>query len=290
MASVGWLGVEIFFVISGFVIPYSMVKNGYQLRNFPGFLGRRLLRLEPPYLLSMLVVLVLNYLSTLSSLYQGTGFVFDPVQLGLHLGYLIAFIPGYDWLIPVYWSLAIEFQYYLIVGLLFGLINHRHLLGFWAGALGLLLLALVLPNDKLFFHYSPYFVLGFGLFRKLERGLSDLHFYGLMALALGLIYYQTGIQTTLAALFPCLLIRFAPSWNPQPLRFLGMISYSLYLLHLPLGGRVINLSERLVAGDWGRVGMVGVAFVVAVVAAYGFYWVIEKPAMGWSKRWGYQNN
>ena len=44
VASVGWLGVEIFFVISGFVIPYSMAKNGYQLRNFGGFLGRRLLR------------------------------------------------------------------------------------------------------------------------------------------------------------------------------------------------------------------------------------------------------
>ena len=41
VASVGWLGVEIFFVISGFVIPYSMAKNGYQLRNFGGFLGRR---------------------------------------------------------------------------------------------------------------------------------------------------------------------------------------------------------------------------------------------------------
>ena len=210
VASVGWLGVEIFFVISGFVIPYSMYKNGYQLHSFPRFLLRRLLRLEPPYLLSMVIVLVLNYLSALSSLYQGPGFVFDPVQLGLHLGYLIAFVPGYDWLTPVYWSLAIEFQYYLIVGLLFGLINHRHVLWFWAGALGLLLLALAFPNDKLFFHYSPYFVLGFGLFRKLERGLPDLHFYGLATLALGLIYFQTGLQTTLAALFPCLLILFAP--------------------------------------------------------------------------------
>jgi len=262
VASNGWLGVEIFFVISGFVVPYSMYKNGYQLLNFPRFLLRRLLRLEPPYLLSIIGVLILNYLATLTSIYRGQDFVLDPIQISLHAGYLIAFFPGYNWLNPAYWTLAIEFQYYFILGLLFVLINHRLLAFFWSGSLVLLLLSFIVSSDRHFFHYSPYFVLGFVLFRKLERGLPELHFYSLSLMVFGLIYYQKGIDTLLASLVPFLLIRFVPDWNPKPLKFLGMISYSMYLLHGPFAGRIINLSTRFVVGDSLRIGIVVIAFIL----------------------------
>src|SRR5262245_6522000 len=47
----GFLGVEIFFVISGFVIPYSMIRGGYRVRSDWGrFIAKRILRLDPPYL------------------------------------------------------------------------------------------------------------------------------------------------------------------------------------------------------------------------------------------------
>ena len=45
--SLGWLGVEAFFVISGFIIPYSLHRSGYTLRDFPNFMLRRIVRLEP---------------------------------------------------------------------------------------------------------------------------------------------------------------------------------------------------------------------------------------------------
>ena len=48
-------------------------------------------------------------------------------QLLLHLGYLNAFF-NYDWSVALYWTLAIEFQFYLSIGLLFPLISHRSLL------------------------------------------------------------------------------------------------------------------------------------------------------------------
>jgi peptidoglycan/LPS O-acetylase OafA/YrhL len=56
--SFGSLGVQIFFVISGFIIPYSMYRAGYQSQNKGRFLAKRLLRLEPPYLASLALALV----------------------------------------------------------------------------------------------------------------------------------------------------------------------------------------------------------------------------------------
>ena len=54
--SYGWLGVEVFFVISGFVIPYSLDRAGYRLRDYPRFVAKRLVRLDPPYLAAVAAI------------------------------------------------------------------------------------------------------------------------------------------------------------------------------------------------------------------------------------------
>ena len=46
----GFMGVQVFFVVSGFVIPYALHRAHYELPQFPRFLAKRLLRLHPPYL------------------------------------------------------------------------------------------------------------------------------------------------------------------------------------------------------------------------------------------------
>ena len=54
----GYLGVEAFFVISGFIIPYAMDLRHYRLgRDSFAFIGRRIIRLEPPYVMSVLLIL-----------------------------------------------------------------------------------------------------------------------------------------------------------------------------------------------------------------------------------------
>ncbi|WP_461147988.1 acyltransferase family protein [Spirosoma pulveris] len=45
----GKYGVQIFFVVSGFVIPLSLKKSNYDERGYPRFLWKRVLRLHPPY-------------------------------------------------------------------------------------------------------------------------------------------------------------------------------------------------------------------------------------------------
>src|SRR5260370_8240235 len=114
----GWLGVEIFFVISGFVIPYTLYKSGYQVGQYFTFVWKRIVRLEPPYLLSIFFVLIVGHLAARAPGYQGAPYHPSTTQILLHLGYLNQFA-HYDWLNSVYCTLAIAFQYYLALLLLF---------------------------------------------------------------------------------------------------------------------------------------------------------------------------
>ena len=112
----GWLGVEVFFVISGFIVPNAMLRAGYTLSAWPTFMVKRLIRLEPPYLVSIAIVMLLGIASTMAPGFLGFPIDWTPAQVAGHLGYLNTFL-GLPWLNPVYWSLAIEFQFYVLIGL-----------------------------------------------------------------------------------------------------------------------------------------------------------------------------
>ena len=87
---------------------------------------KRLIRLEPPYLVSLLLVLAFGFIFDPNSPESvGGPFHFDlPNTLG-HLLYLNGFFDQ-PWANPVYWSLAIEFQFYLMVGLIFPLVASKN--------------------------------------------------------------------------------------------------------------------------------------------------------------------
>ena len=115
LASYGWLGVEAFFVVSGFIIPYSLVKSGYTIKRFFQFFAKRCIRIEPPYLLSVILVIALAYASTLAPGFKGESFRFNFLQTISHVAYLPEHL-GFQWLLPVYWSLEAEFHYYILIG------------------------------------------------------------------------------------------------------------------------------------------------------------------------------
>ena len=112
----GWLGVEVFFVISGFIVPHAMLRAGYTLSAWPTFMVKRLIRLEPPYLVSIAIVMLLGIASAMAPGFQGSPIDWTPAQIAGHLGYLNTLL-DLPWLNPVYWSLAIEFQFYVLIGL-----------------------------------------------------------------------------------------------------------------------------------------------------------------------------
>ena len=284
MWSFAWSGVEIFFVISGFVIPYGLLGTKFKISNYGGFLKKRFVRIEPAYLVSIVVVLLLNYFSTLVTLYEGDGFSISPVQLGLHIGYLVD-IFGNEWLNPAYWTLAVELQYYLLIGVLIALWNLKNKYITIVSLLAFLLLSFLPSISIRFFSYTDVFTIGIiGAFYKKEwisRSLFLLLTIGIAAV----IFVNHGMIIFAVTLISAVIIAFLDTLtNNRALLFLGNISYSLYLLHIPVGGRIVNLAKRFETNEVIKVLVVLVALGFSIFVAWIFYRLIEKPSHKWSKR------
>src|ERR1700750_1411309 len=97
----GWAGVEVFFVISGFIVPWSLDGAHYKIGLYGRFLLRRIVRLDPPYLAMVCVILALAFASRHTPGFAGSAsFIGWPAVFG-HLAFLNAFT-GWPWLSPVF--------------------------------------------------------------------------------------------------------------------------------------------------------------------------------------------
>jgi peptidoglycan/LPS O-acetylase OafA/YrhL len=62
VASYGQHGVMIFFVVSGFIIPWSLNRSKYRLNKFRTFITRRIIRLNPPYYAILLITIAFYFI------------------------------------------------------------------------------------------------------------------------------------------------------------------------------------------------------------------------------------
>ena len=274
----GFVGVEMFFIISGFVIPYALYKRSYVLKDWSNFLLRRVIRIEPPYLVCIILTILLNLLSTLSPLYKGGAFQLNISSILLHIGYLVPFFKE-TWLSPVFWTLAIEFQFYILAALIFPLIVSKK------NYLKILILVIFLssycliPSGNFIFHYSSFFVLGIVLFYQKCNFLKKEYAHVINVALLALIYYQFSTVILIASLITSGAITFLTNWENKGLLFLGTISYSLYLIHVPVGGRIINLAKNFITSNNGSALIILVALMVTLVTSYIFYRIVELPSL-----------
>ena len=110
----GWAAVDLFFVLSGFLITGIILDQGDQPHFMRAFYARRSLRIWPIYYLTLVILLITGSVSAGGCLpfalyLQNTSFYFMP------LGALHGLIFDPDWLILNHtWSLAVEEQFYLI--------------------------------------------------------------------------------------------------------------------------------------------------------------------------------
>ena len=186
MVSFGSLGVPMFFVISGYVISASAEATLRRSETAGSFLKRRFMRIFPPFWLSIVVVVAVPYLvAAVSSLKSGVFEMPDPRFLALTGGDWLGLVTlakvfgtpdgdlqaAFSPVNSVYWTLAIEFQFYLCMYLALLARRYFHLLiGLVTGA-SLLLIARPLPLDAgWFIHYWPMFAVGIALQYLLAAG------------------------------------------------------------------------------------------------------------------------
>jgi peptidoglycan/LPS O-acetylase OafA/YrhL len=270
----GHLGVEIFFIISGLVIPYSMAKGDYSFRKIGVFFKKRIIRIEPPYLLCVLLALLLNYATSISPGYKGYAFSIDYEQLAMHVGYLNGYL-GKEWINPVFWTLAVEFQYYVLIALFFPLISHQNK---WVWMLSLVAFNTLAPlfDRNYIFNFSIFFTTGILIYRYLIGKLNKREALLCFIAVLVVLLYRYSYKEIILVLATGTVI-FLPLRPTAVGAFIGSVSYSLYLLHYPIGLRVINLSQKFLHTEFLRQIMVIVALAVSVIAAYYYYKFVEKP-------------
>lgn len=283
-AEYGWLGVDIFFVISGFVIPLSLYGRGYRVRDCPAFLMRRLIRLEPVYLASIFLVLFLLHASSLSPGFHGPSPNYSLPQIASHLFYITPLTP-YQWVSPVYWSLAYEFVFYITVGLSFSALIEMNvaataLVGLAAFALSYF--AYTAPDVRII-----EFVVGALLMRMKVNSKTDMTATACLIAAVTLVFWLGGLATGAVVLFVVCSIHFFRSVDfGKPAIFLGGISYSLYLVHVPVGVRVVNLANRVGGGPLHDSITVALAFLASLLVAMMLNRFVEKPAIAASRKIG----
>ncbi len=287
-AKFGYLGVASFFVISGFVIPWVLRRAGYRLAGYGRFLVKRLVRLEPPYLVAVASSVVFLFVY---SAYKGRPF---PPEEGywrhalLHLGYLVRFA-GRDWFDDVYWTLGIECQFYLLMGLAFPLLAGRRAWLRWLSLVGLAALTLaglVLPVKMYVISSMSIFLLGAAAF-QLRAGLLGRRGFLVLTAGLGALTYGClSLPIALVAVATALVVAFVDFSHPV-LDRLGAMSYSLYLFHTTLGSAVINLGKKYTDSAAGRYVVLGLALGAAFLLAWVVYRLVELPARRWSSRIGY---
>ena len=209
-------------------------------------------------------------------------------KLASHVAYLNAIL-DYGWLNPVFWTLAIEFQFYIFVAIAFPLLSHSNTYILHSSALLVALLGFAgLGNTAILPHWLSLFAIGMVSYQFYVGRLSAISFIVILA-PIGLISHTiVGFQQTVVGLLTATIIILArhrelPNFM-APLTFLGTISYSLYLLHVPIGGRIINLAVRLPESIAYRYPAIVIASAVSIASAYVFWRFVELPSQRWSKR------
>lgn len=293
----GSLGVAIFFVLSGYVMAYS-VESKYVDFNFSKkFILRRFLRLTPPYYFAIIFAiafLVLKQFATNEPVNLPS-----PYDFFMHLLYLQESFRIHE-INSIFWTLCIEVQFYLIFIFLVVLSDYVSCKFKFTKSRALLfsIIALLsLPwafNTQLptfwngsFIKYWYSFMAGVLVCWSLIGFKSQRYIalsYILLITAAGLITQEKFVFTvgiTALLLLYAGINNHMNSWlNWKWLQKIGLISYSLYLLHNPVTGASANILHRTMHdGILTDVAVTVTALAVSLLTAMLMYKLIEMPSI-----------
>ncbi len=306
----GFIGVDIFFVISGFlitgIIHTSLQNNDF---SFIRFYKRRLWRLQPVFVCLIIVTTLFTFLFYIpedllefaKSARKTTLFLSNQYFERATNGY---FAENTNHLPLLHtWSLSIEWQCYLILPLLFYLLHlffgERNInkivylltLVFFALAL---YFSAVIPAKSYYLFSSRIFefLIGSCLVLTPKRFTLNAYLLNILSLfALLTLFYIASLKgislgfPNLYALFICLATAFLIKAGDQestpfsikllslqPIVFIGLLSYSLYIWHWPIFVliRYLSIEESTL--------VLIIAFSLVTILAYLSWRFIEKPS------------
>ncbi len=283
----GQYGVQVFFVISGFIIPYSMYKSNYTIRNYFKQLGKRIVRINPPFYVSMILSFILYFSAIIIVGRPIEGMDWPGIGLVPVFGNLTFTVPFLDtmWYNPVYWTLGIEFQFYVIIGLFLPLVITKN--KFQIISTILVILGVNFLGINGFFSFSGLFILGLLLFLKKKQLIDQWLFITLSVVASVSVVFQRDWIELLFGLSAYGLILSNINLDFKLSSFIGKISYSLYITHWAVGlmaeialKRIIHIHDNPI----GKIIMLLVYTAISILFATIFYRYVEKPFIQFSKK------
>jgi len=296
----GWLGVDLFFVLSGFLITGILLRTSQQKGFLRNFYARRILRIFPLYYLTLIVFFILLPLFRLDALNLNY-YIENQFWFWIYLqNWLFIFHPPSDTVaLNHLWSLAVEEQFYLIwpfiillfkkpkgliyllMILLVGIIALRFIL--WTCqiervayfnlytfsridgiCIGSLLAVLKMTNPKAINRYFTFIVLGLAALNFVFYSFNRQNQFSYPYLAIA-------GYTTFATLFG-LLVNEGTEYEStfinrifsfRLLRFFGTISYSLYVFHWPL---YLMMAPVLTRWSDKNIGFIDPSIVASTIA------------------------
>jgi peptidoglycan/LPS O-acetylase OafA/YrhL len=282
----GQKGVEVFFIISAIVIPMSLLKLDYSLRKAPVFLLKRLVRVEPPYLVA--VLLGIGYLVIRNYVPSSADIDLTPTitEVVLHVGYLIPFVEGTHWINSVFWTLAIEFQFYLFIALSFPLAVHKNILFRIFFHLLIFSPALFFADSTSFLYWSAYFAFGIYYVLWKFKKITIWEFWILFGVAVALTTWQHNYINAAIAAGTLLVIHLLPQIKIKVGNWLGKTSYSLYLVHNIIGAAFLNYFAPKVESSSAKFFVIIAAIAISIFSAWVLWKIVEKPFHERSQRIG----
>lgn len=297
------LGVEVFFVLSGFVIAHSLASRRVDLRYAANFLIRRMVRLAPPYWVMIAILMggpYLLYPTLIDGFFQQFG---GWRGILVNMFYLPDILGPYR-IVPVAWTLCLEVQFYLaLLGLYLVADWLNHLASdsqrlpirvLSAAPFAILTLAslacwFLIPRNVFL---DRWWMFAGGV--VVHMAMRDRARHWPLGLMLGVALLGAILREprSVAAALTCAAIFVASkgeglrTWlNWGWLQYLGRISYSLYLVHLAFGVAAIGLTQRVADGSTISILTAFAAGIVAsLIAADLLYRFVEAPSARLSSR------
>ncbi len=277
------LGIQLFFIISGFTILMTL-SNTETIRLF---IYKRITRLYPSYIAAVILTF------TLTTLYGLSGRTVSASDAIINLTMFQDVLPiSVQHVDGVYWTLTVNIIFYFLICTIFALKLNKKIE--YAALLWLLVTSLIqiLPDNRIvntlvkysMADYNYLFIVGMMFFKIRNEKKPIYYIIILLCVAYSAIFMglTNFIVITLDILiFGGMITGKLLFLDIKPLRYIGTISFSMFLFHQNIGYIIINYMEKIgLVSEFFLIIPIGISIGLASAITF----LIEKPVIAYTKK------